>query len=258
MSGLAAPRWLGGTRFALDVCGSTNDEAARLARAGASHGTVVVARAQTAGRGRDGRPWASPTDSGLYVSIVVRPPLPLASVPPMTLAIGVGVCDAVRPLVPSARLKWPNDLLVGDRKLAGVLVESQSQGGKLDAVIVGIGINLQGPFAPELAGIATSLADEMMPGAAITPGELLDAVCVHVEQWIDRYVAGGMEAIAPAWQARMAPNLVARTQAATGMMVGIDHDGALLVRDGRGVVHRALAGEVEIMRGGEARVLVQS
>ena len=89
-------RWLGSHRIDLDECGSTNDEAARLARAGASHGTVVIAERQRAGRGRDGRPWASPPGLGLYLSAVLRPPLPLVDVPPMTLAIGIGLCDAVR------------------------------------------------------------------------------------------------------------------------------------------------------------------
>jgi len=108
-------RWLGAHRVDLVDCGSTNDEAARLARAGASHGTVVVAEAQRAGRGREGRAWASPRGVGLYLSAVLRPPLPLVDVPPMTLAIGIACCDAARPYAPAVVLKWPNDLLVGRR-----------------------------------------------------------------------------------------------------------------------------------------------
>jgi hypothetical protein len=129
-----ATRWLGCQRIELAECGSTNDEAGRLARAGAKHGTVVLAQAQKAGRGRDGRVWESAV-GGLYLSAVLRPPLPLVDVPPMTLAIGIGVCDAARTAGAAAVLKWPNDVLVGGRKLSGVLVEAQSQGGKLDAVI---------------------------------------------------------------------------------------------------------------------------
>ncbi len=106
-------RWLGQQRIDLPECGSTNDEAARLARAGARHGTIVIANAQRAGRGRDGRAWASPPGTGLYLSAVLRPPLPLVDVPPMTLAIGVGLCDAARLYAPAVALKWPNDVFVG-------------------------------------------------------------------------------------------------------------------------------------------------
>ena len=114
---MIATRWLGCQRIELAECGSTNDEAGRLARAGAKHGTVVIAHAQKAGRGRDGRVWESAV-GGLYLSAVLRPPLPLLDVPPMTLAIGIGVCDAARAAGAAAVLKWPNDVLVGGRKLS--------------------------------------------------------------------------------------------------------------------------------------------
>ncbi|HEU4731532.1 MAG TPA: biotin--[acetyl-CoA-carboxylase] ligase, partial [Kofleriaceae bacterium] len=150
--------WLGSHRVELDECDSTNDEAAHLARAGARSGTVVIARAQRAGRGRAGRTWASPRDMGLYLSAVIRPAIPLGSVPPLTLAIGVGVCDAARSAGAPAALKWPNDAYVHGRKLAGVLVEAQSQGDRLEAIIVGIGVNLRGVLPPEIADTAITLA----------------------------------------------------------------------------------------------------
>jgi BirA family biotin operon repressor/biotin-[acetyl-CoA-carboxylase] ligase len=283
----AAARWLGCLRIDLEECGSTNDEAARIARAGARHGTIVIARAQRAGRGRDGRVWASPP-GGLYLSAVVRPPLPLVDVPPMTLAIGVGLCDAVRATGAPAVLKWPNDVLVdrtappyggaaggaqvaaGDRtappyggaaggaqvpavdrrKLAGVLVEAQSQGGKLESVIVGIGVNLHCAFEGELAARAITLAE-----AARSPVDseaFLARVLVHVERWIDRYVASGLEAIVPAWHDRMAPGLSARATVdgapLIGHVQGLDQDGALLLRDDSGRVHRVRSGDVEVLR----------
>jgi len=155
-----AALWLGCQRVELDECESTNDEAARFARAGARHGTIVTARAQRSGRGRDGRAWSSPRDAGLYLSAVIRPPLPLVDVPPMTLAIGIGLCDAARAVGAAAELKWPNDALVRGRKLAGVLVEAHSQGHRLDAVIVGIGVNIAPDgLPPELAATAITLAD---------------------------------------------------------------------------------------------------
>lgn len=244
--------WLGTQRIVLDECASTNDEAARLARAGANHGTVVIARSQTAGRGREGRVWQSPPDTGLYFSAVVRPPLPLAYVPPMTLAIGIGLCDAVRSFAPAAVLKWPNDLLVDSRKLAGVLVESQSRGTRLEAAIVGIGVNLTGTLPDEVASTAITLAEAS--GSTPDRERFIDLLCEHVERWIDRYVAIGLPSIVPAWHDRMAPNLMARSHATDGAAVvgevaGLDVDGSLLLRDSDGCLHRVRSGDVEMVSG---------
>ena len=243
-------RWLGCQRVDLDVCDSTNDEAARLARAGARHGTVVTARAQRAGRGREGRAWASPLDAGLYLSAVMRPPLPMVDVPPMTLAIGIGVCDAVRAFGAAATLKWPNDALVDGKKLAGVLVEAHSQGHRLDAVIVGIGVNLAGDPPPEVAGTAITL--EQAAGVAIDRAAFVDELLVQVERWSDRYVASGVHAISAAWQDRMAAGISARARVdgadVLGEVVGLDRDGALLLRDERGRTHRVRSGDVEVIR----------
>jgi BirA family biotin operon repressor/biotin-[acetyl-CoA-carboxylase] ligase len=245
--------WLGAQRIDLEVTASTNDEAARLARAGASHGTIVVAERQTAGRGRDGRPWSSPPGMGLYLSAVLRPPLPLALVPPLTLAVGVAVCDAAIAFGAPAALKWPNDTLVADRKLAGVLIEAQSQGGRLDAVIVGIGVNLAGELPAELGGLAITL--EEATGRPVGPAErarFLADLLSGVERWVDRYVACGLEAIAPAWHHRMAHGLVARATVdgghVVGQLIGLDGDGALLLRDAGGRQHRVRAGDVEVIR----------
>ena len=245
-------RWLGCQRIELESCGSTNDEAARLARAGAARGTIVIAERQTSGRGRDGRVWESPP-GGLYLSAVLRPPLPIVAVPPMTLAIGIGLCEAVRATGAPAVLKWPNDLLVGGRKLAGVLVEAQSQGGRLESVVVGIGINLTGELPGELGERAITLAEAA--GTTIDRDSFLDRLLAHVEQWIERYVAVGLEAIIPAWQERMATGLVARAHAVdgplTGVVEGLDAEGALLLRDDGGTVHKVRSGDVEVIRHAE-------
>ena len=234
--------WLGIQRIDLEVCNSTNDEAARYARAGASHGTVVIAERQEAGRGREGRAWASPL-GGLYMSAVMRPPLPLADVPPMTLAIGIAVCDAARAFGAAAVLKWPNDVLVGDKKLAGILVETQSQGGKLDSVIVGVGVNLE---------VVPSAVADRATALAVDRELFISELFVQLERWVDRYVACGVESIVPAWQQRMAHGLSARAvidgTPLTGELAGIDPDGALLLRDDTGRMHRVRSGDVEVIR----------
>jgi BirA family biotin operon repressor/biotin-[acetyl-CoA-carboxylase] ligase len=253
---VAGAGWLGRRRIDLMECESTNDEAARLARVGAEHGTVVTAGAQRAGRGRDGRVWASPPGLGLYLSAVVRPPLPLALVPPLTLAIGVGVCEAAREAGADARLKWPNDVLARGRKLAGILVEAQSQGGRLEVVVVGIGVNLGGELPggelpPELAARATTLAAEA--GRAIHRARFVDALLAHVEGWIDRYVASGLPPVIAAWHERMARRLAVRAVIGgaplEGEAAGLDADGALLLRDAAGRLHRIRSGEVDVIRG---------
>jgi BirA family biotin operon repressor/biotin-[acetyl-CoA-carboxylase] ligase len=247
---VAAAGWLGHRRIDLIECDSTNDEAARLARAGAAHGTVVIAGSQRAGRGRDGRVWASPPGLGLYLSAVVRPPLPLALVPPMTLAIGVGVCEAAREAGADARLKWPNDVLAGGRKLAGILVEAQSQGDRLEAVIVGIGVNLGGELPPELAARATTLA-AAAGREAINRARFVDALLGHVEGWIDRYVASGLPPVIAAWHERMAHGLIVRASIAgaplEGEAAGLEADGALLLRDAGGRLHRIRSGDVDVI-----------
>ena len=243
-------RWLGNQRIDLVECGSTNDEAGRLARAGARHGTIVIAESQRAGRGRDGRAWQSPPGMGLYLSAVLRPPLPLVDVPPMTLAIGIGLCDAARAAGASAALKWPNDLLVDGRKLAGVLVEAQSQGTRLEAVVIGIGVNICGDLPDEVAAIATSL--EQSAHAVIDREAFIATLLAYVEHWIDRYVAMGLEEIIPAWQERMVVGLAARATIdgakLDGTVFGLDDDGALLLRDGDGTLHRVRTGDVEVIK----------
>jgi BirA family biotin operon repressor/biotin-[acetyl-CoA-carboxylase] ligase len=242
-------RWLGCQRIDLESCGSTNDEAARLARAGARHGTVVIAERQTAGRGRDGRAWQSPP-GGLYMSVIVRPPLPIVDVPPMTLAIGIGLCDAIRFAGAPAALKWPNDVLCHGRKLAGVLVEAQSQGGKLESVVIGIGVNLDDELAPQVADTAISLAEAA--GRPISRDAFIDQLLADLERWIDRYVGVGLEAVIPAWTDRMASGLRARATLdgapVVGELVGLDHDGAVLLRDDDDRIHRVRSGDVEVLR----------
>jgi BirA family transcriptional regulator, biotin operon repressor / biotin---[acetyl-CoA-carboxylase] ligase len=273
--------WLGHQCFALATCGSTSDEAARMARAGAAHGTIVVADRQTSGRGRLGRTWVSPPGN-LYLSAVLRLPLPPAHVPGVTLAIGIGVCDAIRHFLPPDRrvdLKWPNDVVVAGppatasagasvpmserpgppagaldgaiKKVAGVLVEAQSQGGRVDAVIAGIGVNLRG-VPEELAGRAMALTELLTDD---DPGPdrdaFVDVLLPVLATWIDRYVAAGAAMIVPAWEARMCPGLRVRVPAASpdaaieGAALGLEPDGALQVRDDTGVIHFIRSGEAE-------------
>jgi hypothetical protein len=140
-----------------ETLGSTMHEAARMAAAGCSAGTAVVAEEQTAGQGRHGHSWHSEPGAGLYVSVVLRLSLPPDSLPALTLALGLATAEAIARVCDlSADLRWPNDVMIDDRKVAGILVQlSDSVAG---VAIAGIGVNVNhARFPPELASQATSL-----------------------------------------------------------------------------------------------------
>ncbi|HWS15327.1 MAG TPA: biotin--[acetyl-CoA-carboxylase] ligase, partial [Candidatus Methylomirabilis sp.] len=143
----------------LAVTDSTNRVAMEMAEHGAKHGTVVVADAQTAGRGRMGRRWESPPGKNLYVSMLLRPPVPTVEAPQLSLVTGVALADAVEAMGVSASLKWPNDLYLGERKAAGILAEMASDPDGVRHVVIGVGLNVnmeEADFPPVLRGRATS------------------------------------------------------------------------------------------------------
>ena len=144
----------------LAVTDSTNRVAMEMAENGAKHGTVVVADAQTAGRGRMGRRWVSPAGKNLYVSLLLRPSVPTVDAPRLALVAGVALADAVEAVGVPAALKWPNDLYCGGRKAAGILAEMASDPDGVRHVVIGVGLNVnvvEDDFPPDLRGTATSL-----------------------------------------------------------------------------------------------------
>jgi BirA family biotin operon repressor/biotin-[acetyl-CoA-carboxylase] ligase len=228
------------------------DVAAALANDGASHGVVVAAEQQTAGRGRRGTTWVSPAGAGLYFSVVVRPARLRASGAPartptlslLTLACGVGVRAGIA--VASglqADLKWPNDLLVGKRKLAGILAEGMAIGAPEQAVIVGVGVNIRpAAYPPDVAARATSLEGEL--GRAIDREALLAAI---LDALSERLAALDQNAgdILQAWRAASPSATGTRVEwdGRRGVTAGIDDAGALLVKTAAGV-ERIIAGEL--------------
>jgi BirA family biotin operon repressor/biotin-[acetyl-CoA-carboxylase] ligase len=153
---------LGRTCHVLEACASTNDEVARLARAGHGEGLLVAAEEQTAGRGRRGRAWHSPPGENLYASLLLRPTCAPEAVAPLTLLAGLALAEALASLGFAPRVKWPNDILLstpaGPRKVAGLLLELACQGRALQHVVLGVGLNVHATHFPEaLADKATSL-----------------------------------------------------------------------------------------------------
>jgi BirA family biotin operon repressor/biotin-[acetyl-CoA-carboxylase] ligase len=237
--------WLGREHVHLPACGSTNDEAARLASAGAAHGTVVTADEQHAGRGRQGRRWHSPPGENLYLSCILRPTLAPDRAPAITLAAGLGVADAVAKAGAQPVLKWPNDVLVDGRKLAGILTEMSTRGQRVQHIITGIGVNLGSQsFPAELGERATSLA---LLGLSIERERFVAELLASLEHWFDRFFTGGVAALADAWLARADRSRVRASsggRAVEGAILGLDPDGCLLIEDDTGARHRILSGDV--------------
>lgn len=229
---------------------STNDEAKRGAKEGAAHLTVWTAESQTSGRGRQGRAWSSPRGENLLFSVLLRIACPPARVPLVAIVAGLAVRDAVAKLLPATRandvkVKWPNDVLVGDKKVAGVLVESSIQGTKVDHVVVGIGVNvLTRVFPDELASIATSISLEGRGDA--DRDALLEAIVENLDHDVEHVVHKGLGLI----HARLERADYLRGKELDleggGRAEGIDEDGRLLVRKPDGILVRVSSGEVRI------------
>jgi BirA family biotin operon repressor/biotin-[acetyl-CoA-carboxylase] ligase len=221
-------------RIAFGRVASTNDEARRCAESGASAGLVVTAEIQTAGRGRHGKRWVSPAGN-LHASLLARPEIPAARASELVFVAGVAVCDALAGLLPHdapPRCKWPNDLLVRGRKLAGILAEAAADpSGRCAYVVVGIGIDVA-HHPPEAAWPATSLAASGAAGVDVE--QVLARVVAEWDAWHSRWQAEGFAAIRAAWLERayalgQTIELKRDTDARRGRFLGLDASGALVL-----------------------------
>ena len=237
---------LGEQLVAAAETGSTNDDAFAAARTGAPHGAVFVADAQRSGRGRRGSSWTSPPGQNLTFSVLLRPKVPAERISAIALVAGLAAraAAATRVSAPVA-IKWPNDVLVGEKKLAGVLVESRLSGAEVEAVVVGIGMNVAMTALPtEIAALATSLALRGDP--APSREALLADVLAGFEKRFEAFARGGLSSLLP--ELRQHDGLVGKALKVgdvRGEGAGIGVDGGLLIRDARGVVHEVTSGTVE-------------
>ncbi|CQR56842.1 biotin--[acetyl-CoA-carboxylase] ligase [Paenibacillus riograndensis] len=248
------PGWLDRVQL-LETVVSTQEEAKKLAESGAPQGTTVRAEEQTGGRGRMGRKWHSPRGKGIWMSVVLRPELPLSLTPQLTLLAGVAVCLAIREVTGvQAGIKWPNDLLAGGRKICGILLESSLREGRLHYAIAGIGIaaNLtEEDYPPDLQGIGTSLLIEG-GGIPVDRSALTAAVLTELEYLYLVYREQGFAPIRELWES-MSVTLGRQVGFNTpqgrceGTAVGLDDNGGLLLKDGTGSVVSVLSGEIEMI-----------
>ena len=234
---------------------STNRAAAKLAREGAPEGTMVLADRQIAGRGRLRRTWQSPPGCNLYLSVIFRPALAPPGLTQITLLAGVAVADAVAAVCPDGvAIKWPNDVLIRERKVCGILAEAVTDGGG-PSLIVGIGLNVnirREDFDPGHRAFATSLREET--GQDHSREGMIVLLCERLEEWYNTFRKEGFKPIREGWLARSAMagrtvRVLFRDEVREGRMAGIDGDGALLLADGRGEIRRIVAGDATIVKG---------
>ncbi len=234
---------------------STNEMAAKLARDGCPEGTVVVTECQTGGRGRLGRPWFSPRGKGLWFTIVLRPPVNPAETPQATMVAAVAVAGAIREHtgVP-ADIKWPNDILVRERKLCGILVELNAEMDRVNFMVAGMGLNVNVPrseFPSEIRDTATSLQAES--GRHIPRVPLLRALLKSFEDWYRLWLDQGFAPILSRWRelcVTLDCPVTVHTirESYSGHAIDVDDTGALLVKTEDGRIERLLAGEVSLRK----------
>lgn len=246
-----APKRLGTPLHYFREIDSTNNYARALAERGEPQGAIVIAERQTLGRGRLGRRWVSPPYVNLYCSIILRPTLPPAHTPRITLTAAVALADAIESFGPVAPvIKWPNDILAGDKKLAGVLTEAVSNSQRVEFVILGIGVNLNFPLdsmPPEIRERATSLS--ALAGKSVSREGFLRRLLQDLDRCYGILEETGFAALAPRWDARFGlrgrrVRVEMTDRTIIGRAIGIDADGALIIELPDGGRQRIVAGDV--------------
>jgi BirA family biotin operon repressor/biotin-[acetyl-CoA-carboxylase] ligase len=252
---LLKTKWIGKTIHHFDTLDSTNAKAYQLALDGAQEGEVVIAESQEKGKGRLGRQWFSPPFLNLYLSVILRPNISPHQASLITLMAAVATADAIRefsglrPLI-----KWPNDILLRDRKVAGLLNEIHSEMDCIHFVILGIGVNLnmdEKAFSKEIQAVATSLRIEM--GQTVSRKVFLQFFLQELERWYSIFINEGSAAILKAWRdwadlKGRGIKITSFGETLAGTAIDVDSDGALILETEDGKRRRVVAGDVEYRR----------
>ncbi|MFH1889224.1 MAG: biotin--[acetyl-CoA-carboxylase] ligase [Candidatus Omnitrophota bacterium] len=233
--------------YYFDTLSSTMDSAMKLAMEGSPEGAIVLAEAQSKGRGRLGRDWFSPKYKGIYLSLILRPGIPPNKVPLLTLMVAVSICEAIKEKTGlSCQIKWPNDILAHHKKLGGILTELNAETDRSRFVVVGIGLNVNND-KKTLPALATSLKEQVKE--AINRVELLQEILRKIEENYLIFQKKGSSPIVDKWR-EWSLSLGKRISVAfhkeqiEGHAVDIDADGGLLVRNDSGLIYKVMAGDV--------------
>ena len=230
---------------------STQDVAEELARNGADEGTVVIAETQTRGRGRKGREWVSPSEGGIYLSIILRPSLMPSQIIQIPLIAGVAVSKIImRVTTLQPGIKWPNDVITGGKKVAGILTEMSCELDRVNYVVLGIGVNVNTPgsfLAEPTGGIGTSLGDQCQ--RLVPRVEFVQNLLCEFETIYMKFLASGFSSIREEW--KKLDNTIGSwvkvsdgEEKVEGKAIDIDEGGFLLVRQDNGEIKRIVSGDV--------------
>lgn len=237
--------------YAYDEVVSTQPLAHDAAAKGAVEGTLVLAEQQTGGKGRLGRPWHSPKGTGIWMSLIVRPAIPLPKTPQMTLLTAVCVARTIREETGlPVKIKWPNDIFIGDKKVCGILTELNAESDRVNYLVIGIGLNVnsvESDFPEELAQVGTSLRIES--GQSISRVRFIQQFCRIFEETYEQFLLEGFQPIKSEWEAysytigRLV-TIQTISQKLEGRAIGLNEEGVLLVEDEAGLVHKVYSADV--------------
>ena len=256
LDSLMDTQWAGRNIVYYDSVDSTNLRIKQMGDEGAPEGILAVADKQTAGRGRRGRSWDSPSGSSIYMSLLLRPKIEPDQAPMLTLVMALSVAEGIMDCGdscgnPDVKIKWPNDIVYQGKKLCGILTEMSADMDQIHYVIVGIGINVQmTDFPKEIQNTATSL--KLVTGKTLLRNELLAKVLEEFEVLYEQFVsAESLKNLKVEYESRLANkdnrvNVLAPSGAWQGICLGIKEDGALLVQREDGKVEEVIAGEVSV------------
>lgn len=233
---------------------STQLIAHQWAEEGAPEGALVVAEHQSSGRGRMGRRWYSPAESGIWMSMILRPQIELRKAPQLTLLTAVAVTRAMKQMHPGLdiRIKWPNDILIGSKKVCGILTELNAESDRIHYLVIGMGINVNAEtdsFPEEVRQIATSLRAET--GTHSNRAELVRFICEQLEQLYQLFLEEGFHPIKLLWES-YAVFIGEKRRISTmegvfeGIIKGIDEEGVLLLELNNGIIKKILSADLPL------------
>lgn len=234
---------------------STNDVADKLGRDGVKEGAVVFAESQSKGRGRLGRSWVSRPGTGLWFSVLLRPAIAPQAATKITVASATALARALRSVTKlPCDIKWPNDILIGERKLCGILMEMNAEIEKIHYLVLGVGVNVNSEakdFPPELRKIATSL--KMESGRDWNRAEIAARILAELDVCYRRTVSGEFPAVAEEWESMCSTlgrnvEITAGPRLVRGRAESLDNEGALLVRTEHGHLERIIGGDVSLRK----------
>jgi len=233
--------------YYFDSLDSTMDTAMQLGIKSAHEGTIVLAEAQSKGRGRMGRDWVSPKYKGIYLSLILRPQIPPSQLPILTLLTAVSICEALESVCSlEAKIKWPNDIFINNKKLGGILTELNAEMDEVRFVVIGIGLNINNDKKSLLPGANSVLLEK---GEAFDRIRILQQILKRIEENYLLLKSRGPDFIVKGWRQRNITlgrrvKISSHKEHIEGEAIDIDSDGALLLRKDSGITQRVTAGDV--------------